>query len=93
MKEAYPQVREGGIDGDKSMEIVMGVIGAVRNLRSEMNIKPSVVIKEVSLFISEEKSVQAYKGRRAVYKGSGKGRGDYDSGRGGQTSRKLRYQR
>ncbi|MEE9543162.1 MAG: valine--tRNA ligase [Thermodesulfobacteriota bacterium] len=61
MKEAYPDLSREGVDGDRRMEVVIGVIGAIRNLRSEMDVKPSVVIKEASIFTAEKVSKDAIK--------------------------------
>jgi valyl-tRNA synthetase len=61
MKEPYPEPSKEGAKMERGMETVMGVIGAIRNLRSEMNVKPSVIIKEVSIFTADDLSVEAIK--------------------------------
>jgi valyl-tRNA synthetase len=61
MKESYPEVSKAEAERETGMENVMGVISAIRNLRSEMNVKPSVTIAEVSTFLADEVCVQAIK--------------------------------
>ena len=59
MKEPFPEVSKEGIKRETGMEIVMGVIGAIRNLRSEMNVQPSMTIAEVSFFTADLESREA----------------------------------
>jgi valyl-tRNA synthetase len=61
MKESYPELLRVGVDGDSRMEVVIGVIKAIRNLRSEMDVKPSAVIKEASIFTADNISIDAIK--------------------------------
>lgn len=61
MKEAYPEASETPVERESGMETIMDVIGTIRNVRSEMNVKPSVTITEVSTFAADPESIQAIK--------------------------------
>ena len=63
MREAYPE--KSAVAGDDEMETVMGVISALRNLRSEMNVPLSKVVEGAICFSAEAAT------REAIGEGAG----------------------
>ncbi|MBM4330133.1 MAG: valine--tRNA ligase [Deltaproteobacteria bacterium] len=49
MAAEFPKIQEGAIqpDTEAEMDLVMGVIGAIRNLRSELNVPPGKLVEVV----------------------------------------------
>jgi len=49
MKASFPEAEPGRLDeeAEKRMELVMGVVGGIRNIRGEMNVAPSVRLDAV----------------------------------------------
>jgi valyl-tRNA synthetase len=61
MKADFPETRDEWVDpeAEEQMEILMGIINAVRNIRGEMNVPPSIRV-EVVCICSRESDVALF---------------------------------
>ena len=79
MVSEFPRVEEGELqpEDEAEMELVMGVIGAVRNLRSELNIPPAKKV-EVILHSGQEKIPETLGGKPGLPREPGAHGGPHD---------------